>query len=53
MNALPTNIDIAKARLPATYEQAKIALASCLFVGAHDRFRRKAYEAILAMKKRR
>ncbi|WP_024516801.1 hypothetical protein [Bradyrhizobium sp. Tv2a-2] len=29
MNALPTNIDIAKARLPATYEQAKIALASC------------------------
>jgi hypothetical protein len=29
MNALPTNIDIAKARLPATYEQAKMALASC------------------------
>jgi hypothetical protein len=29
MNALPTNIDVAKARLPATYEQAKIALASC------------------------
>ncbi|GAC1573012.1 MAG: hypothetical protein NVS3B5_02280 [Sphingomicrobium sp.] len=29
MNALPTNIEIAKARLPATYEQAKVALASC------------------------
>jgi hypothetical protein len=29
MNALPTNIEIASARLPATYEQAKIALASC------------------------
>jgi hypothetical protein len=29
MNALPTNIDIAKARLPATYEQAKMALTSC------------------------
>jgi hypothetical protein len=27
--ALPTNIDIASARLPATYEQAKAALASC------------------------
>ncbi len=26
---LPANIDIAKARLPATYEQAKTALASC------------------------
>jgi hypothetical protein len=32
MNALPTNIDIARARLPATYEQAKIALASCASV---------------------
>jgi hypothetical protein len=29
MNALPTNIDISSARLPATYEQAKLALASC------------------------
>src|SRR5258708_7128525 len=29
MNALPTNIEIATARLPATYEQAKVALASC------------------------
>jgi hypothetical protein len=29
MNALPTNIEIAAARLPDTYEQAKIALASC------------------------
>jgi len=29
MNALPTNIEIASARLPATYEQAKTALASC------------------------
>jgi hypothetical protein len=29
MNALPTNIDVAAARLPATYEQAKVALASC------------------------
>lgn len=30
MNAqLPTNVDIAHARLPATYEQAKNALASC------------------------
>lgn len=29
MNALPTNVDIAHARLPVTYEQAKIALASC------------------------
>jgi len=29
MNALPTNIEIASARLPETYEQAKIALASC------------------------
>lgn len=30
MNAqLPTNVDIAHARLPATYEQAKLALASC------------------------
>lgn len=30
MNAqLPTNVDIAHARLPATYEQAKVALASC------------------------
>lgn len=29
MNTLPSNVDIARARLPATYEQAKIALASC------------------------
>jgi len=29
---VPTNIDIAKARLPATYEQAKIALASCAHI---------------------
>jgi hypothetical protein len=29
MNALPTNIDIQSARLPATYEQARVALASC------------------------
>lgn len=29
MNALPTNIDIAAARLPVAYEQAKVALASC------------------------
>jgi hypothetical protein len=29
MNALPTNIEIASARLPETYEQAKLALASC------------------------
>jgi hypothetical protein len=28
MNALPTNINIASAQLPATYEQAKIALAA-------------------------
>jgi len=26
---LPTNVDISRARLPATYEQAKVALASC------------------------
>lgn len=29
MNMLPTSIEVASARLPATYEQAKIALASC------------------------
>jgi hypothetical protein len=29
MNPLPTNLEIAAARLPATYEQAKLALASC------------------------
>src|SRR5437879_235837 len=29
MNTLPTNIEITSARLPATYEQAKVALASC------------------------
>lgn len=29
MNVMPTNIDVAQARLPATYEQAKIALTSC------------------------
>jgi len=29
MNALPTNIEIASARLPETYEHAKLALASC------------------------
>jgi hypothetical protein len=29
MNALPSNIQIASAQLPATYEQAKIALAAC------------------------
>lgn len=29
MNALPSNINIAQARLPATYEQAKIALSEC------------------------
>lgn len=29
MNTLPTNMEIAAARLPATYEQAKVALASC------------------------
>jgi hypothetical protein len=29
MSVLPTTIDNAKARLPASYEQAKIALASC------------------------
>jgi hypothetical protein len=28
-NKLPTNADIARARFPATYEQAKTALASC------------------------
>jgi hypothetical protein len=27
--SLPSNIDIARARLPATYEHAKVALASC------------------------
>jgi hypothetical protein len=27
--ALPANVDVARARLPATYEHAKIALASC------------------------
>jgi hypothetical protein len=29
MDSLPTNIQIASARLPATYEQAKVALSSC------------------------
>jgi hypothetical protein len=29
METLPTNIEIASARFPATYEQAKVALASC------------------------
>jgi hypothetical protein len=28
-NSLPSYIDIAAARMPSTYEQAKIALASC------------------------
>ena len=32
MSTLPTNIDIAQARLPAAYEQAKIALESCVKV---------------------
>src|SRR5258705_5922224 len=32
MSTLPTNIDIAKAKLPATYEQAKTALESCVKV---------------------
>jgi hypothetical protein len=29
INSLPSYIDIAAARMPSTYEQAKIALASC------------------------
>jgi hypothetical protein len=29
MYMLPANIEVASARLPATYEQAKLALASC------------------------
>lgn len=42
MNALPTNIDIAKARLPATYEQAKIALASCANIDECQEWANKA-----------
>jgi hypothetical protein len=29
MNMMPTNINVAQARLPARYEQAKVALSSC------------------------
>lgn len=29
MNTLPTSLDVASAKLPAAYEQARIALASC------------------------
>jgi hypothetical protein len=42
MNALPTNIDIAKARLPATYEQAKITLASCAKIDECQEWANKA-----------
>lgn len=42
MNPLPTNIEIASARLPESYEQAKLALASCASIDECNEWANKA-----------